>query len=59
MAKAPAGSGTVDKQEPSATEIALLRFPLTDAEDARIEEVLEVSLRQYEQTSGETIGDPS
>jgi hypothetical protein len=44
---APAGSATVRKGEPSATELAMLQVNLTSDEDDRLDKVLEDALVRY------------
>lgn len=50
----PPGSATVHKGEPTATEIAKLRFNLTPDEERRIDAVLDDSLTRYAQLTADT-----
>lgn len=50
----PPGSATVQKGEPSATEIAKLRFRLTPGEEDRIDVVLDASLDRYAELTADT-----
>jgi len=47
------GSATVHKGEPSATEIAKLRFSLSREEEDRLDSVLADSLEQYQELSAD------